>query len=110
MTRRTLSRLLVPPAALALVLAGCTGVRAPSATPASSAGGSSSAGAATGDIRYLVEAPENAEDLDPLREHLKDFEAANPGITVELEAIPLEQLRQTLQTTLRGPNAPDVFA
>ena len=110
MTRRTLSRLLVPPAALALALAGCTGVRAPASTPASSAGASSSAGAATGEIRYLVEAPENAEDLDPLREHLKDFEAANPGITVELEAIPLEQLRQTLQTTLRGPNAPDVFA
>ncbi|HVL54662.1 MAG TPA: sugar ABC transporter substrate-binding protein [Vitreimonas sp.] len=116
MTRSGIGRLPVLAAALAVVLAACTGVRAtptPGATGQPVTGAPDAAGSAapaTGDIRYLVEAPENAEDLEPLREHLKDFEAANPGITVELEAIPLEQLRQTLQTTLRGPNSPDVFA
>jgi raffinose/stachyose/melibiose transport system substrate-binding protein len=107
---------LVAMAGLAALVAACTGVQATPAptaatTPAPGASAEPSTPTApTGAIRYLVEAPENAEDLNPLREHLKDFEAANPGITVDLEAIPLEQLRQTLQTTLRGPNSPDVFA
>lgn len=101
-------------------IAGCTGVSStPPATAAPSATGnapsagpvaSASEAAATGDIRYLVEAPENAEDLDPLKAHLKDFESTHPGITVKLEAIPLESLRTSLQTQLRGPNSPDVFA
>lgn len=103
---------------VALVLAACTGVRAtpspaPATSPPSSPGASGTTATtppAAGDIRYLVEAPEDPADLDPLRAHLKDFEAAYPGITVELEAIPLEQLRQTLQATLRGQNPPDVFA
>ena len=108
-------------AVTALIMAtACTGVRStPAASPAGSAGAggpsaepgaSASAAPVTGDLRYLVEAPEDPAALDPLREHLKDFEAANPGVTVELEAIPLEQLRQSLQTQLRGPNSPDVFA
>ncbi len=118
MIRRPTSRPLALVAAVAVAASACTGVRAtpspagasqPSSAEPGASGGATSA-PVTGDIRYLVEAPENAEDLDPLKEHLKEFEAANPGITVELEAIPLEQLRQTLQTTLRGPNSPDVFA
>lgn len=104
-------------ATLALVVGACTGVRttpAP-ATDGPTPGTGESAAPATaaplsGEIRYLVEAPEDPADLDPLREHLKDFQALYPGVTVELEAIPLEQLRQTLQTTLRGPNSPEVFA
>ncbi len=107
-------------AAVLLLATACTGVRstpaptdAPSSDPAQSVDPGASAPSAapvTGDLRYLVEAPEDPAALEPLREHLKDFEAANPGITVELEAIPLEQLRQSLQTQLRGPNSPDVFA
>lgn len=107
---------LIATAGLAALVAACTGVQAtptPTVTTTPAPGTTaepSTSTAPTGAIRYLVEAPENADALDPLREHLKDFEASNPGITVELEAIPLEQLRQTLQTTLRGPNTPDVFA
>jgi len=102
--------------ALAVLVSACTGVTStpvPAITPSPAAGSSAepvTSTAPTGAIRYLVEAPENADELNPLKEHLKDFETANPGVTVELEAIPLEQLRQTLQTTLRGPNTPDVFA
>lgn len=102
-----------------LVASGCTGVKS-SATPGGTtppASGATtgpevtaSAAPITGEIRYLVEAPENLEDLNPLKEHLKDFEKAYPGVTVKLEAIPLESLRTALQTQLRGPNGPDVFA
>jgi raffinose/stachyose/melibiose transport system substrate-binding protein len=101
-------------------LAGCTGVKAtlaPTAAPPAGSGGTAASATAatseappTGQIRYLVEAPENAEDLNPLKQHLKDFEKAYPGVTVKLEAIPLESLRTSLQTQLRGPNSPDVFA
>ena len=114
---RSQAKVLAITAVLALV-AACTGVK-PSTSPATSppssvgpgqTGSTPSAAPVSGEIRYLVEAPEDPADLDPLRAHLKDFEAAYPGVTVELEAIPLEQLRQTLQTTLRGPNSPDVFA
>lgn len=118
--RSTPLRLTGLAAAVLLLATACTGVRssaaptdAATAAPGTSADPGASAPASpalTGDLRYLVEAPENADDLDPLREHLKDFEAANPGVTVKLEAIPLEQLRQSLQTQLRGPNGPDVFA
>ena len=119
MTRR-ISQVAVG-AVAALLLAACTGVRSTqppgggnSAAPGTAAPGGSGVAATsapvTGEIRYLVEAPEDPAALDPLREHLKDFEAAYPGVTVKLEAIPLEQLRQTLQATLRGQNPPDVFA
>jgi raffinose/stachyose/melibiose transport system substrate-binding protein len=106
---------------VALLLAACTGVRttqapaggnsaAPGSAGPGASGGTASSAPVTGEVRYLVEAPEDPADLDPLREHLKDFETAYPGVTVELEAIPLEQLRQTLQATLRGENPPDAFA
>lgn len=106
-------------AAAALAISACTGARPSAAPPAATTGPGGATTAPTdtataapvaGSIRYLVEAPENAEDLDPLREHLKDFEKASPGVTVTLEAIPLESLRTTLQATLRGENGPDVFA
>ena len=110
--------LMVAIAASAILLGACTGVRStqvPATGSASTQQPGSSGVAVTqepvsGELTYLVEAPEDPADLEPLREHLKDFETAYPGVTVKLEAIPLEQLRQTLQATLRGQNPPDVFA
>lgn len=119
MTPLGLPRLSVAIAVSVAIVAACTGVRSTPTPGVATAGpttgpgtteGAPSEAPVTGDIRYLVEAPEDPADLDPLREHLKEFEAKYPGVIVELEAIPLEQLRQTLQTTLRGPNSPDVFA
>lgn len=118
MTPLRTTRLAVAIVAMLAIVAACTGARQsaqPSATAAGSSGGPTPSSVAsqapiTGEVRYLVEAPEDPADLDPLRAHLKDFEAKHPGVTVKLEAVPLEQLRQTLQTTLRGPNSPDVFA
>ena len=94
-------------ASLALVLAACTGVQNP---PSRSAVPGSDGGEITGDLRYLVEAPDDAAELDPLREQIAAFEEANPGITVELEAAPLDTLRTTLQPQLRSGEGPDVFS
>lgn len=105
---------------LVLVVAACTGARStqtPAASPSSP--GAATAGTAasaspvappTGALRYLVEQPENPADLDPLKAHLKDFEKATPGVTVTLDALPLEAMRTVLQTQLRSDKGPDVFA
>lgn len=107
-------------ASLVVVLSACTGARS-TPTPAASAAGpgpvsaapgasASPAVAPTGALRYLVEQPENPADLDPLKAHLKDFETANPGITVTLDSLPLEAMKTVLQTQLRSDKGPDVFA
>lgn len=82
-------------AALALITAGCT-----SAPPS------------TGDddsIRYLVQQPEDPAALELLEEHIADFERES-GISVELEALPMGNMRTVLQTQLRSGDGPDVFS
>jgi raffinose/stachyose/melibiose transport system substrate-binding protein len=83
--------------AAALLLAGCT----PSASSPSSED--------DGVLRYLVEDQEDPEFLTSIEAHLEDFEAANPGIDVELEALPFDTMRTLLQTQLQSGDAPDVF-
>ncbi len=102
-------RLPVILASVALVLAACTGVQSPPSSNAGASPGASDGGQVTGDLRFLVEAPEDPTQLDPLRAKLVEFEEANPGITVELEAVPFDTLRTTLQPQLRSGEGPDVF-
>ena len=101
--QRTTLKASVAAAALGLAAAGCTGGSTDSEEGTDSAEG----GATT--IRYLVELPEDPAALDPLEEHIGDFEAENEDITVELEAQPLENMRTVLQTQLRSGEGPDVF-
>lgn len=91
--------------ALVLALTSCTGVPAGSG----SAGGEASAPGGDVTVRYLVEEPEDAAAQDLLRTRLDEFEAQNPGITVDLETLPLDTMRTVLQTQLRSGDAPDVF-
>ncbi len=100
MTRFSAVKLPAAAAILLLGVTGCTGGQI---------GGGDDGGNANS-IRYLVEQPEDAASLDLLREHLGDFEDDNPGITVELEALPLENMRTVLQTQLRSGEGPDVFS
>ena len=87
-------------AALALVVTACTG--APPESDSDSEGGDTS-------LRYLVEQPEDPAFIELLEGHIQDFEDDNPGVTVELEAMPLENMRTVLQTQLRSGEGPDVF-
>lgn len=96
-------------ASVGLVLAGCTGVQNPATGDGDPSPTADNGGAVTGALRYLVEAPEDPAQLDPLREQIAAFEDANPGITVELEAVPMDTLRTTLQPQLRSGEGPDVF-
>ena len=94
---------------VAFVAAACTGVQSDPSSAADPSAGSSDGGAVTGALRFLVEAPDDPAQLDPLREQIAAFEEQNPGITVELEAAPLDTLRTTLQPQLRSGEGPDVF-
>ena len=60
-------------------------------------------------IRYLVEQPEDPAVLETLTAHIAEFEKAS-GITVELEAMPQENMRTVLQTQLQSGEGPDVFS
>lgn len=94
---------------VALLVSACTGVTQNPSSGADSSPDASAGGEVAGDLRYLVEAPEDPAQLDPLRGQLQAFEEANPGITVELEAAPLDTLRTTLQPQLRSGEGPDIF-
>src|SRR3989337_2098997 len=100
---RSTARALVSAVALVLALAGCTG-GAPTSSSSASAGGGDD-----GQIRYLVEQPEDAATLKLLQTHLADFEKQNPGTKVTLEAMPSDNMRTVLQTQLRSGEGPDVF-
>lgn len=100
-----------PAAALALMLglAACTGTSGTTDTPDTDDGAGTGAEGDTVTLRYLIEQLEDAEAQDRLRERLDEFEAENPGITVELDALPFDTMRTILQTQLRSGDAPDVF-
>ena len=86
-------------------LSACTGVGGGSGGP--DAGG---AGAGdTGEVKYLIPTPENAAETALIEENIANFEEQNPGITVTVDTVPLEQLRTILQTQLRSGSGPDVF-
>ena len=51
-------------------------------------------------------APDHLEDLDAM---IAAFEAANPGVAVEVETAPFDQYFTELQTRIAGGDAPDVF-
>ena len=106
MKRRSSLGFLSAAAALAIALTSCTGGPISSTSPSSSAAGSGGPAA----IRYLVEQPEDPATLKVLQAHIRDYEKANPGMTVKVEAMPSENMRTVLQTQLRSGEGPDVFS
>lgn len=102
------TNLTAPAAAITLLLglAACTGS---GGTATDAGGGATAAGGEGVTIRYLIEQLEDAEALALLETRLGEFEAANPGITVEVESLQLDSMRTVLQTQLRSGDGPDVF-
>lgn len=87
---------------LPLALSGCTG-------GAPGTGEAPQESAAQQEIRYMIGQPEDAADLDLIKQDLKKFESENKGITVKLDVIPSDTVRTVLQTQLRSGKGPDVF-
>src|SRR5690554_5408172 len=83
-----------------LLATACTGGGSP-ARP--EAGGDSNT------ITYLIGQPEDAEQLDLIKQDIATFEKDNPGVKVDLNVMPNDNLRAVLQTQLRSGEGPDVF-
>ncbi|WP_157975641.1 ABC transporter substrate-binding protein [Brachybacterium sp. YJGR34] len=83
-------------------MTACTGTRGVS-------GASDGLDGSGATLRYLVEQPEDAAAEELLRTRLDEFEAQNPGITVDLQFMPFDNMRTILQTQLRSGDGPDVF-
>ncbi len=60
-------------------------------------------------IRFVNWASSEAVTRETLDNVIKEFEAQNPGITVENVAIPFGQIRTQIITMTAGGNAPDVM-
>ena len=88
-----------------LVLSACgrstdTGAASESSAPAATI----SAGPATGALTMWAQGAEG-ENLPAL---LKEFEAANPGVTVDVTAIPWDAAHNKYQTAIAGGQTPDI--
>ncbi len=88
--------------AACLLATACTGTSAPEDD--GGGGGDSSQ-----PLRYLIEQQEDANALEPLREHIDQWSEGS-GVEVKIETLPLEAMRTVLQTQLRSGDGPDVFA
>ena len=91
---------LVPPVALvacaALLLAAC--------------GGSSSSDGKKVTIKFLTGQAENSRDEAEAKAEVDEFNKENPGIQVQRESIPPDQVRTVLKTRLASGSGPDVFS
>ncbi len=82
-------------AAAALTLSGCTGF---------TGGGSTTS---EGTLTFTTWASESEQAA--FEQLVADFEAANDGVTVELNVVPYDQMFSNIDAQLSAGNAPDVF-
>jgi len=90
--------------AVALLLAACGREDSSGGESQPEEGGPIGSGAATGTVTMWAQGAE-AEALPAL---VDEFEAANPGVTVEVTAIPWDAAHNKYQTAIAGGNPPDV--
>jgi len=81
---------------LAVSLAGCTG------------GASSGGDGDPNSITFMVGSPEDPADLELTKADMLKFEEES-GIHIELDVVPIEEVKTILQTRLRSGDGPDVF-
>lgn len=82
-------------AATALALSGCTGF---------TGGGSTTS---EGTLTFTTWASES--EKASFEQLVSDFEAANDGVTVELNVVPYDQMFSNIDAQLSAGNAPDIF-
>ena len=90
--------------AAALALTACGRSETGSAAESSAPAATISSGPATGNLTMWAQGAE-AEKLPAL---LKEFEAANPGVKVEVTPIPWDAAHNKYQTAIAGGQTPDI--
>jgi multiple sugar transport system substrate-binding protein len=100
---------------LALFAVACSGASAPASTaqpaaPIATTGAAQPTTAAglSGTVNFFTfsAAPDHLKDLDAM---IKAFQAANPGVTVQVQSAPFSDYFTKLQTLIAGGQAPDVY-
>lgn len=107
MLSRLSLRFLLASLLIAALLAGCTAVT-PAAAPSAAVGSEEAAGGEPVTITYFTFSA-SPDHMDALGEMVAAFEAANPGVKVQVETAPFDQYFTKLQTLIAGGTAPDVF-
>ena len=90
--------------AAALALTACGRSETDSAAGTTEPAATISSGPATGNLTMWAQGAEG----EKLPELLKEFEAANPGVTVEVTPIPWDSANNKYQTAIAGGQTPDV--
>src|SRR5688500_18224134 len=108
---RTGKRLAVLVAAVAITgtLAGCSGATpsgAPSGAP-SAATTAPSASAATGPVTISFWTHTHPPMIEVYEKLIADYEAANPGTTIDYQTIPNNEFGTKMLTSLSGGTGPD---
>lgn len=107
--RKVLSNLLLVIILLSLVLSACTAV--PAAAPAPAAGATPAATSAAKETKTIIRVGtgDSGEGLNPHQQIISQFEAANPDILVQLEAVAGNDYYARLLTQVAAGAAPDLM-
>lgn len=95
--RRRTAALIAAPAIGAIVLAGCSG------------GTSDSGDSADGKVEFSLTYATSNNLESPFEALAKDYEKANPNVTITLNPVPNDTYGDTLRTQLQAGNASDVI-
>ncbi len=112
MMRKTRGAALVALGASFALLAGCGGGDSTDGGTTGAATGDATGGATGGGEAVAMTFWHNSttgEGRQYWEDTVADFEAANPGVTIEIQAIQNEDLDGKLQTALNSGDAPDIF-
>ena len=112
MMRKTRGAALVALGASFALLAGCGGGDSTDGGTTGAATGAATGGATGGGEAVAMTFWHNSttgEGRQYWEDTVADFEAANPGVTIEIQAIQNEDLDGKLQTALNSGDAPDIF-
>jgi N,N'-diacetylchitobiose transport system substrate-binding protein len=90
-------------AIVAMVVAGCGG-----SGSADKAAGSAGNGKLSGSISVWIMDPGSPKIQDVVKQYATDFQAKNPGTTVNIEFVPWAQAHDKFVTAIAGGKVPDV--
>jgi N,N'-diacetylchitobiose transport system substrate-binding protein len=103
-------RRIVTVAALGVLAIGCAPPQASNDSPQQTASAGGTVGATTGELRvWLFEEPANAPKQAVVTEAKAEFEKAHPGVTVNVEYLPVDTRASRFNGAFNDPaSAPDV--
>ena len=106
---KTIATALAITAAASLALAGCSSSNNTNTTSTSTSGGTSSSAAAQNVTMTLWHNATGDKGPAFWQKAVSDFEAANPGVTINIQIVQNEDFDGKLQTAMQAGTTPDIF-